>query len=104
MDTPKRRPTLSSKKRDPIRPAQPVACRRLTFSSNDRQEKVPSSAIETWSVDENKALVQFLLFHGPEDSWPSHSKCSKFWSEAARFVQQVGGSSVKRTGNTKRNY
>ena len=73
MDTPKTRPTLSSKKRDPIRPAQPVACRRLTFSSNDHQEKAPSSAIETWSVDENKALVQFLLFHGPEDSWPSHS-------------------------------
>ena len=75
MDTPKRTPRLSGKKWNPIRPTPPVACRKL-FSSNDHQdlEKVSSS---TWSIEENKALVQFVLYHGPEDTWPSHSKCSK---------------------------
>lgn len=98
MDTPKRRPR-SGKRRDPIRPTRPVACRKL-FSSNDQDVGKVSSTIETWSVEENKALVQFVLFHGPEDTWPSHSKSSKFWSEAALFIQRTGGASINRTGNT----
>ena len=56
-------------------------------------------AVETWSSEENKALVQFVLFHGPEDVWPSHSKNSKFWSEAALFIQRAGRSTAKRTGS-----
>ena len=98
MDTPKRRPR-SSKRRDPIRPTRPVACRKL-FSFNDQDVGKVSSTIETWSVEENKALVQFVLFHGLEDTWPSHSKSSKFWSEATLFIQRAGGASIKRTGNT----
>ena len=64
------------------------------------QETSTTSVVETWSMEENRALVQFILFYGPEDAWPSHSKTSKFWKEAALYVQQVGASqSVKRTGS-----
>ena len=59
---------------------------------------------ETWTDDENRALVEFLLFYGPEDTWPSHSKSSRFWSEASLFVQQNGGSSAKRTGTQLTRY
>lgn len=97
MDTPKRR-AKSSKKRDPIRPTRPGTRRKL-FSSNNQDLGIVST-IETWSNEENKALVQFVLFHGLEDAWPSHSKSSKFWSEAALFIQRTGGSSTKRTRNT----
>ena len=93
MDTPKRRPkSRASKKRDPIRP---VARRRL-FSFD---EQGLGKAVETWSSEENKALVQFVLFHGPEDVWPLYSKSSKFWSEAALFIQRAGRSTAKRTGS-----
>ena len=45
--------------------------------------------------------MQFVLFHGPEDTWPSHSICMyQIWSEAALFIHRAEGSSVKRTDNT----
>lgn len=96
MSTPSRKQKFGSKSRAPIRPIKPSISRKLDFSMEKQQEEVVVT--ETWSDEENKALVQFLLFYGPEDSWPSHSKNSKFWSEAALFVQQNGGSPVKRTG------
>ncbi len=54
--------------------------------------------VDTWTKEENKALVEYVLFHGEPNVWPSHSKGSKFWQLAAEFVQQRSGASTKRTG------
>ena len=105
MNTP-RKCKISGKKRNPIRPSRPHAARRLEFTLPKAEQSQETSTtsphisvVETWSMEENKALVQFILFYGPNDAWPSHSKTSKFWNEAASYVQQVGGSqSLKRTG------
>ena len=51
----------------------------------------------TWSDEENKALLTFLLLNRPEDSWPA-TKNRGFWSSAAEFVQQVGKGTVRRSG------
>ena len=56
-----------------------------------------SSVGGTWSDEENKALLTFLLLNRPEDSWPA-TKNRGFWSSAAEFVQQVGKGTVRRSG------
>ncbi len=54
--------------------------------------------VDTWTKEENKALVEYVLFHGDPNVWHSHSKGSKFRQLAAEFVQQRSGASTKRTG------
>ena len=54
---------------------------------------------ESWSEEENKALVEFMLFHSDPSVWPSHSKKSKFWQEAALFIQKRTNTVFQRTGN-----
>ena len=72
------------------------AQRKRLFSE---PQPVPSSAPEVWSDEENKALIEFVLFHCDPAVWPSHKKASKFWSDAANFVQQRSKASAKRTGS-----
>ena len=60
---------------------------------------MPASAPEVWVDAENKALIEFVLFRCDPQVWPSHKKASKFWSDAANFVQQRSKVSVKRTGS-----
>ena len=55
---------------------------------------------QTWSREEDRALVEFVLFHSDPAVWPSHSKKSKFWTEAATFVQQRSKASVQRNGSS----
>ena len=55
---------------------------------------------QTWSKEEDKALVEFVLFHSDPAVWPSHSKKSKFWKDAATFVQQRSKASVQRNGRS----
>ena len=86
MSTLSRKQKIGRKSRAPIRPSKPAVSRKLDFSMKEQHAEVVN-VTESWSDHENQALVQFLLFYGPEDSWPSHSKTSKFWSEAALFVQ-----------------
>ena len=95
MSTSSRKVVFGRKSRASTRLSKSSVSRKLEFVK-EKEEVV--NVTESWSDDENKALVQFLLFYGPEDSWPSHSKNSKFWSEAAIFVQQNGGSIVMCTG------
>ena len=77
MSTPSRKQKARQKNRSPLRPSKPHVSRKLDFSTKEQQEVV-ANITENWSIDENKTLVQFLLFYGPEDSWPSHSKTSRF--------------------------
>ena len=55
--------------------------------------------MQVWGDEENKALIEFVLFHCDPAVWPSHKKASKFWSDAANFVQQRSKAPVKRTGS-----
>lgn len=70
--------------------------RRRLFS---KPQPVLTSAPEVWGVEENKALIEFVLFHCDPAVWPSHKKASRFWSDAANFVQQRSKAPVKRTGS-----
>lgn len=53
---------------------------------------------DAWSAEENQALVQFVLFYGDPQVWPTHARSSKFWDEAAQFIFQRTKSLAKRTG------
>ena len=79
----------------PMRGRQRLPSRRRLFS-----DAKPTSAgiSEAWSDEENKALVEFVLFHCDPAVWPSHSKTSKFWKDAADFVHQRSKTTVKRSG------
>ena len=80
----------------PRRERSRLAQRKRLFSE---PQPVPSSAPEVWSDEENKALIEFVLFHCDPAVWPSHKKANKFWSDAANFVQQRSKASAKRTGS-----
>ena len=69
------------------------ARKRLLFAEAESQggPKQPT-CIDTWSDEENKALVEFVLFHAQEGRWPTFPKSSKFWAEVAEYVQKRGGS------------
>jgi hypothetical protein len=69
---------------------QPLANLQLTSNTS---YYVPASA---WSVEETKALVEFLLFNDPK-KWPS-TKDEKFWKSAATFVQERARGPRVRTG------
>ena len=59
--------------------------------------------LEAWSEAENKALIEFVLFHCDPAVWPCHSKSSRFWRDAADFVYQRSKSSCKRSGKNETN-
>ena len=44
------------------------------------------------------ALVEYVLFYGDGKTWPSQSKGSKFWVDAAEYVHCRSTSTKKRTG------
>ena len=47
----------------------------------------PPTLAGDWSVDEVKALVEFVLFRTDPEKWLSHKR-DEFWESAARFVQR----------------
>ena len=51
----------------------------------------------SWSDEESKALLEFLLFHRPSDKWPS-TKNQQFWGSAAEFVELRGRGKMRRSG------
>ena len=64
----------------------------------DLEPVTPSVPVESWRKEENKALVEFVLFHGDPNTWPSFGKRNRFWEEAAEFVQKRTKSVTKHTG------
>ena len=77
------------------KPLRAIARKRLDFSSSHSQ---PPSA-DPWNEEKNKALVEFLLFHGTGDKWPLHSRSSNFRSEAAAFIHERSRTTKKRSGS-----
>ena len=73
--------------------------RRQLFTVGERVESPASSvSLETWSDDENKALVKFVLFYSSPNAWPTYGKTHKYWREAAEYVQLRSSTRVIRTG------
>ena len=70
---------------------------RQLFSASATSSDVACK--QTWSREEDSALVEFVLFHSDPAVWPSHSKSSKFWTDAATFVQQRSKASVQQNGS-----
>lgn len=78
------------------RPPRKRAVRRLTFADQEDRDRADYN---TWSEDEVKALVEFVLFHSNTKAWPSHNHQS-FWSNAAVYVKHRSSSTCKRSGKS----
>ena len=93
-------PTLETphrpKKRVSLRERERTLGPQTTVST--RQPLFPPESPGTWSAEEVKALVEFVLFHGdPAEKWPSHKR-QEFWDSAAKFVQRRSRATLRRTG------
>ena len=79
-------------KRLPLREAADLesSARRLTFSADTETSQ------ETWSDAELQALVEFVLFHGTGECWPTHKR-TEYWKNAADFVKMRAKTSRGRT-------
>ena len=64
---------------------------QLTYESDE-------SRSINWSNDELKALVEFILFNGKGDVWPTHHRMD-FWSSAAGFIKMRSNTSNQRSSN-----
>ena len=72
---------------------------RKLSESLTRESKLTTAAPAggTWTDDETKALLEFLLLHRPEDKWPC-AKNKQFWESVAEFVHLRGNGRVRRSG------
>ena len=52
----------------------------------------------TWTDDETRALLKFVLLYGPSDKWPA-TKDPQLWARAADFVRNRGNGRTKHSGN-----
>ena len=90
--------------RTPHRPKKRVSLREREHSVGCEQSVstrlplFPPKSACTWSLEEVKSLVEFVLFHAdPIEKWPSHKR-DEFWDSAARFVQRRSRATLRRTG------
>lgn len=83
-ETPKRRPSHGRSRLPP---------KKRLFGS---AEAAPAAELqpEAWSLEENRSLVEFILFSG-DDVWPAYPRSSHFWVDAADFVNH---GSMNRSG------
>ena len=82
-----------------LRESAHIHRRRLVFSEGGTSATSASVTVhtQTWSEDEIKALLEFLLFHGEAGAWPCHKR-DAFWKGAASYVKICSKSSHERTG------
>ena len=84
------------KKRVSLRERERSVAREQSVST--RLPLFPPTSAGTWSLEEVKALVEFMLFHtDPTEKWPTHKR-DDFWDSAARFVQRRSRATLRRTG------
>ena len=111
-------PTTAHCKRDrgsptqqtPQRPRKRVSLREGVRSGElesailgPRSPLFPPASAGTWSSEEVKALVEFVLFHTDLNKWPTHKR-EGFWSGAASFVKKRSHATLRRTGKEKSSY
>lgn len=82
----------------PVRARRCVSSKRELFPALQKSPPPLQPSVETWTEEENKALVEFVLFYGDQTVWPSHSKKSRFWVDAANYVQCRSRATNRRTG------
>ena len=68
--------------------------RRLHYGDGRKEASSRFTVVDTWSLAEERALVQFILLHCDGTSWISTKKV-KFWESASEFVFNICG--VRRT-------
>ena len=62
---------------------------RLTYGDAE-QSTSRYKVVDSWTVAEEGALVQFVLLHGDGISWNSSKKVN-YWESASEFVFNVCG-------------
>ena len=96
LKRPRGTPTLQT----PQRPLKRIPLREsggLQAQSSRRLPFFPQTSAATWSQEELKALVEFILFHCSVEKWPTH-KLQEFWRNAAEFIKKRTHASYSRTG------
>lgn len=86
----------------PVRPLKKAVPRRRLLVAAEKDPDPTNESAGTrshvvWTEEENKALLEFILLHKPEDKWPA-TKCTRFWGSAADYVMMRGKGTAKRTG------
>ena len=76
------------------------SCTRMCFHCKkalvlDQEGNPVKQPVETWSEDEKKSLVEFVLFHTTSDHWPCYPRCSKFWTQASECASEKQGFSLE---------
>ena len=85
-------PSQARKKRVRL-PQSTLVRKTLDFSNTPTHSRyVPSSA---WSLNETKALVEFLLLHSSQ--WPTTTD-PNFWHSVSIFVRDRAEEAIVRTG------
>ena len=83
----------------PLRDRRPATLRLPSVNRRQRFPAQPSSefatSTETWSTDEDKALVELVLFYSEPHNWPRFGQKSHFWRDIADFVQRRAGTTYK---------
>ena len=91
MNTPPWRSSRSEQRgRVPLRHHDPFQSqerprRTLQFDTGAAAKCVPQP--EAWDKVETKALLEFVLFYGTSDAWPTFTQSSRFCREAADFAE-----------------
>lgn len=84
------------RKRPPLRDSGlQGSVRHLSFQDETHVHAVRS--VVSWSKEELKYLVEFILFHGTGQEWPTHKRTA-FWEEAGSFVRRRARTSNIRSG------
>ncbi len=65
--------------------------RKLTYPGQGSRSRSMYTPAATWTPEEDKALVKYVLLFGSFDKWPA-TKLTKYWEGASRFVIDNCGS------------
>ena len=66
-----------------------TASRRLTYGDAE-QRTSRYTIVDSWTIAEERALVQFVLLHGDGISWNSSKKVN-YWESASEFLVNMCG-------------
>ena len=81
----------------PLATAEVPAIQVTTAETNDPSSFATAVHGTTWTDDETRALLEFMLLYRPSDKWPA-TKNKQFWTSAAEFVELRGNGRIRRSG------
>ena len=86
-------------RRLPLATAEVPAIQVTTAETHDPSSFATAVHGTTWTDDETRALLEFLLLYRPSDKWPA-TKNQQFWTSAAEFVELRGNGRMRRSGRS----